>query len=238
MSLVTANGLNIGYGSMSIARGLELDLGAGEVVALIGPNGVGKTTLLLTLSGLLPPISGQIMVFNKPVEPTRRAHRMVKQGLSHVPEDRSLFGGLTVAQHLRIPGRLDYALEVRIFELFPALGAIRGRRAKLLSGGEQQMLAIARALACRPRALLVDELSLGLAPPVVNELLSVLRKLAESEGLGILIVEQNIDLALAVSDRAYVMGHGVISPSVSAVDLRSSRELLEEAFLGGQEQLL
>ena len=159
-------------------------------------------------------------------------YQLVHDGLALIPEDRALFRGLTVDQHLRLTGRSGRPAREHVFTIFPALGAIRGRPARLLSGGEQQMLAIARALVTRPRVLLIDELSLGLAPPVVSELLSALRNLADSEGLAILLVEQQVDRALVIADRAHLMASGRLSESKDASALLLDRTAVENSYLG------
>jgi branched-chain amino acid transport system ATP-binding protein len=166
------------------------------------------------------------------LEPRRRAHRLVRRGIGHVPEDRGLFRQLTVSQHLRLARPRDPAAEQRMLELFPALQPLVDRRVGLLSGGEQQMVAVARALIRRPRVLLLDEMSLGLAPLVVDELLRVVRNLADEEGVGILLVEQHVQLALETADRGYVLRQGKIVLSGTAAELRSDTRRLEASYLG------
>lgn len=227
--------LSSGYVGVPVVRGLNLNIEAGEVVALLGPNGAGKTTTLLTVSGLLPALEGSVEVLGEPVV-SRAPHLNARRGLAHVAEDRSLFFQLTVQENLRlgVSGGKAERLEAydRALEMLPALRPLMGRRAGLLSGGEQQMLALARAMVGNPKVLLVDEMSLGLAPIIVERLLPIVRQIADDTGAGVLIVEQHIQMALSVADRAYVMSHGEISMSGSAEELSARRDLLEASYLG------
>lgn len=239
--LLALEGVSTGYRGATVVHDLDLHVDAGEVVALLGPNGAGKTTTLLTVSGLLARHSGSISVLG--ADPaaggrrgaTRRALGVAHRGLAHVPEDRALFFGLTGREHLRIAARrgdrdaVDAALAP-----FPALAAIIDRRAGLMSGGEQQMLAVARALAGRPRLLMIDELSLGLAPIVVEQLLPTVREIARESGIGVLVVEQHAPAALAVADRAYVLVHGRLRYSGPASELAADRTWLAATYLGGE----
>ena len=234
--LLAIEGMDTGYSGVPVVRGLDLHLDAGEVVALLGPNGAGKTTTLLTISGLIPLLGGSITVLGEPVD-SRNPHRLARRGLAHVAEDRSLFFNLTVKENLRLglrAGRqeLEAGLE-QALELLPALRPLMSRRSGLLSGGEQQMLAMARALVSQPRLLLVDEMSLGLAPIIVEQLLPLVRDIADRTGAGVLIVEQHVDLALKVSDRGYVLNHGELVMEGSATDLLARTDLLEASYLGG-----
>lgn len=223
--------LSTGYAGVPVVRGLNLHVNAGEVVALLGPNGAGKTTTLLTISGLVPVIEGSVAVLGTEIR-KGRAYAVARRGLAHVPEDRSLFYQLTVRENIRL-GRRGGDIDMdRIFDYFPELKKLLKRRAGLLSGGEQQMLALGRALASDPKVMLVDEMSLGLAPVIVERLLPVLRRIADERGTAILIVEQHVHLALEVSDRAYVLTHGSLMLEGDAADLRTRRDLLESSYLG------
>jgi branched-chain amino acid transport system ATP-binding protein len=219
--------LSVGYDRAPVVRGLTLTVGPGEVVALLGANGAGKTTTLRAISGLLRPAGGVVRLSGQDlagVSPTARA----RLGVAHVPPDRGIFFGLTVAEHFRLDGtEMDTAIGH-----FPALRALRGRRAGLLSGGEQQMLALARALGRRPRLLMLDEMSLGLAPVIVDRLLPVVREFATSHGTGVLLVEQHVHLALKIADRGYILSHGELAASGPAGRLGQDRALLAASYLG------
>jgi branched-chain amino acid transport system ATP-binding protein len=230
-ALLSIENLNTGYNGVSVVRGLNLHVNPGEVVALLGPNGAGKTTTLLTTSGLVPIISGDIKVFGKSVQ-GRRPHMIAREGLAHVPEGRSLFYQLTVAENLRLGAAKGAADVKKALGYFPALEPIMDRRAGLLSGGEQQMLAMARALTVSPKLLMVDEMSLGLAPIIVERLLPILRQIADQSGAGVLLVEQHVHMALQVADRAYVLSHGELAMEGDAATLRNDRSLIEASYLG------
>jgi len=234
--LLTIENLNTGYAGVPVVRELNIHLDKGEVVALLGPNGAGKTTTLLTISGIIPLLSGSVTVLGEQVD-TKNPHNNARLGLAHVAEDRSLFFNLTVKENLQLGLRGDKdsqqeGLE-KALELLPALRPLMDRRSGLLSGGEQQMLAMARALVSKPKLLLVDEMSLGLAPIIVEQLLPIVRNIADETGAGVLIVEQHVHLALQVADRGYVMNHGELVMSGSASDLLDSKDLLEASYLGG-----
>ncbi len=230
-ALLEIENLNTGYNGVSVVRGLNLRVNEGEVVALLGPNGAGKTTTLLTTSGLVPLISGDIKVFGKSVQ-GRRPHMIAREGLAHVPEGRSLFYQLTVAENLRLGAAKGAADIKKALGYFPALEPILDRRAGLLSGGEQQMLAMARALTVSPKLLMVDEMSLGLAPIIVERLLPILRQIATETGAGVLLVEQHVHMALQVADRAYVLSHGELAMEGKASELAKDRSLIEASYLG------
>ena len=226
--------LSGGYDGVAVVRDLSLKVHAGEVVTLLGPNGAGKTTTMLTVSGLLPIIKGDIRVFGESI--TKKApHKIARSGLAHVPEDRSLFFQLTVAENLRLGAAKGSADIAQALRFFPALEPLMGRKAGLLSGGEQQMLAMGRALTTKPKLLIVDEMSLGLAPIIVERLLPVLRTVADETGAGVLLIEQHVDLALSIADRAYVLSHGDLVLEDTAEHLRANRHLLEASYLSGAD---
>jgi branched-chain amino acid transport system ATP-binding protein len=229
-ALVLRN-LFAGYQEIPVVRELNLEVRPGEVVALLGPNGAGKTTTLETIAGLNRPISGTVELSGDSIGGVP-AHLLARRGVALVPEGRALFPGLTVREHLRLAGGRRADREQELLEMLPELGKCLGRKAGLLSGGEQQMLAVGRALVTRPRLLLVDEMSLGLAPVIVERLLPILRRAAESLGASVLFVEQHVALALQISDRAYILTHGRISLEGPAAELRERRELLAASYLG------
>ena len=233
--MLAIEALTTGYDGAPVLRNLDLDVGAGEVVALLGPNGAGKTTTLRAISGIVHPLAGRIRLAGEDLARRSPAAR-ARLGLAHVPEGRGLFFGLTVAEHLRLgaPGeRLDADAA---YCYFPALALLADRRAGLLSGGEQQMLALARALARRPRVMLLDEPSLGLAPVIVEHLLPIVSTYAEESGCAVLLVEQHIQIALAVADRGYVLSHGELVIHEGADVLRADHELILSSYLGEQVQ--
>ncbi len=231
-TLLVIEELRAGYDGVAVVRDLSLEVSSGEVVALLGPNGAGKTTTLLTVSGLLAPLAGTIELLGGGPPSTRRPQEAARRGLAHVPEDRALFHQLTVGENLRLGSHRGRADLGRVLGWFPELERLLNRKAGLLSGGEQQMLALGRALATEPRLLLVDEMSLGLAPVIVERLLPVLRRVAEDTGVGVVLVEQHVHQALAVADRAYVLNHGELVASGPADDLRADAHLLESSYLG------
>jgi sulfate-transporting ATPase len=225
--VLRVEGLSAGYGELAAVRELDLTVHAGEVVALLGPNGAGKSTTLLTVAGELPPLAGRVTYLGR--THTDALHRRVCHGLGFVPEERSVFQSLTVSANLRLgPGPSAVALD-----LFPELRALLGRRAGLCSGGEQQILSLARALAARPRLLVVDELSLGMAPLVVRRLLEALRAAADEDGTGVLLVEQHAGQALAVADRACILHRGRIVLESSSADLVDDLGVIERIYIGG-----
>jgi branched-chain amino acid transport system ATP-binding protein len=210
---------------MSVVRDLDLPVVAGEVAALIGPNGAGKTTTLLTLAGELTPISGEVWWRGQPS--TAPMHRRCRQGLSYVTEERSVIMKLSTYENLRLA---NVTVEDAT-SLFPELERLLKRPAGLLSGGEQQMLTVARALGRNPNVMLLDELSLGLAPIIVSRLLSAVREASEERGVGVLLVEQHVRQALEVADRVYVMQRGRIVLSGSAQEVRGQLSNIEAAYL-------
>jgi branched-chain amino acid transport system ATP-binding protein len=247
--LLEVRDLHAGYGRTAVVRDLSLTVDPGEIVALLGPNGAGKSTTLMTVAGLLPALAGEVRLVGGPVN-TGSPHRNARRGLGCVTEDRSLFGGLSVRDNLWLAATGDAAGGPRrsrrgwrggrgpaaeiavVAEYFPALGPLADRRAGLLSGGEQQMLAIARALVLRPRLLLVDEMSLGLAPKVVDHLATVLRQVADDLGIGVLLVEQHLPVALSIADTGVVLVHGEVVTRGPAAALAEQPDLLQVSYLG------
>ena len=269
-------GVVAGHDGLAVVNGLDLTVGAGEVVALLGANGVGKTTTLLTISGLIPLLGGSIELQGRDLEVSRgkrigsskgsaRSQQVLSRarlGIAHVPEDRALFFDLTVQENLRlglkrkkdrkheslasnrVPSQVEdgtnqaeqqlSSSEIldQVLGYFPALTGLLGQPAGLLSGGQQQMLAIGRGLMSQPKLLMVDELSLGLAPILVEQLLPVLRTFAQTTGAGVLIVEQHVHLALAVSDRAYLLRRGKATLSGSSAELSADPDLVEAGYFG------
>jgi branched-chain amino acid transport system ATP-binding protein len=229
--VLALEGLTAGYDGAAVIREVDLTVGPGEVVGLLGSNGAGKTTTLRVVSGLVKPMAGRVLFDGADLAKVSPSARAVR-GIAHVPEGRGLFFGLTVAEHFRL-GHRSERLDVDVaYDYFPALRELRNRRAGLLSGGEQQMLAVARALARGPKLLLLDELSLGLAPVIVERLLPVVHEFAAERGCAVLLVEQHVHLALEVADRGYVLSHGRIVLADSAERLRADRRLLIASYLG------
>jgi branched-chain amino acid transport system ATP-binding protein len=223
-----------GYDNGPVLHAVSLSVAPGEVVALLGPNGAGKSTTLRAISGLIRVMGGELSLTGSdlaPLSPSARA----RAGIAHVPEDRGLFRGLTVAEHLRLGPRKEKLDADIAYEYFPALKAISARMAGVLSGGEQQMLAMGRALGRKPKVLLLDELSLGLAPVIVEGVLPVVRAYATQHRCAVLLVEQHVHLALGIADRAYLMANGVSSCSYDAHVLRNDMTLVQASYLGGPE---
>ena len=235
MSLLVVENLSVFYGSIEALRGVSLRVEEGEVVTLIGANGAGKTTTLRTISGLIEPKRGAIKFSGQAIQGWA-PHRVVKSGLVQVPEGREIFANLSVDENLQLAAYLRHdkaairADRERALELFPRVRERLHQQAGTLSGGEQQMLAIARALVARPKLLMLDEPSLGLAPQLVRSIFQVIREI-NREGTTILLVEQNANMALHVANRAYVIEVGKIRMEGPAAELAKSDEV-RKAYLG------
>ena len=223
-AVLRARALSVGYGQIAVIRGLDLAVSPGEIVVLLGANGAGKSTTLMALVGLLRLSAGTVELHGRPTRAP--LHQRSRQGLAYVPEQRGIFRDLTTRENLRLGrGSLEAALEI-----MPELRPLMDRRAGLLSGGEQQMLSLARALASAPSVLLCDELSLGLAPLIVDRLLKAIRAAAR-QGVAVLLVEQHVRAALAVADRAYVMRRGTIVMTGTAAEVGARLEEVESSYL-------
>jgi len=226
--LLECRDLHAGYSGLAVVRGLDLQVAAGEVVALLGPNGAGKTTTLLTLAGDLPPISGEISFGGDGAR--RPLFKRAREGLALVTEERSVFMGLSTADNLRLGGVSRESATA----LFPELAPLMKRTAGLLSGGEQQMLTLARAIGRSPKVLLADELSLGLAPLVVSRMLAAVRAAATERGIGVVLVEQHVHRALEIADRALVMQRGRIVLSGTPDEIGDQIDELQSAYLAAE----
>jgi branched-chain amino acid transport system ATP-binding protein len=215
--------LSAGYGDRAVVHDLCITVGKGEIVALLGANGAGKSTTLLAAVGELPPLSGEVRWLDSPVSTS--LHQRARQGLAFVPEDRSVLRSMSVRDNLLLgPGGIDPAIV-----LFPELRILLSKRAGLLSGGEQQMLTLGRALAANPKLLVLDEISLGLAPVIIDRLFGALRVAAARDGVAVLLVEQRARRAMQIADRWYLLRRGSIS---SSGDSRAGLTALEEGYFG------
>ncbi len=234
--MLRVNGISTYYGNIQALKNISMEIAEGEIITLIGANGAGKTTTLMSISGLVPPRQGEIVFKGEPIH-GMSPEKIVSLGISQVPEGRRIFPYLTVAENLdmgtylrkdkdNIRKDLSY-----IWDLFPILSKRRHQAGGTLSGGEQQMLAISRALMARPRLLLLDEPSLGLAPLIVRQIFEIIRKINSENNTTIFLVEQNANLALKVAHRGYVMENGAITMSDSAPNLLSN-EAVKKAYLG------
>jgi branched-chain amino acid transport system ATP-binding protein len=230
MTAIELRDLRAGWHGVEAVHGIDLEVEGGEVTLLLGPNGSGKTTTLLTVAGVLPAMGGSASIFGRSVR-GGSPRRQVSRGLAMVPEHRGLFTQLTGRENLRLRARGDRAAMAEALATFPALEARLNRRAGLLSGGEQQMLAVACALAQRPRVLVIDELTLGLAPIVVKDILPVLRQVADT-GVAVLLVEQHVHAALAVADRCVILQQGRVAYAGSAADVRDDPDAVASSYFG------
>jgi branched-chain amino acid transport system ATP-binding protein len=235
--LLEVSGLEVRYGSVTAVRGISLEVAEGEVVAIIGPNGAGKTSTLRAITGLVPTAGGRV-VFRGTDVSRWKAHRIVTLGLCHAPEGRRLFPQMTVMENLRMgayrrrgPAEIGRTL-AQVEELFPRLAERRAQLAGTLSGGEQQMLAIGRALMAEPRLLVLDEPSFGLAPMIVREIGRIVRSINRERAVSVLLVEQNARMALGIAGRAYVMETGRVALSGPSATLAESPHV-KAAYLGG-----
>jgi branched-chain amino acid transport system ATP-binding protein len=232
--LLKVSGLYAGYGEVEILRGIDLEVGPGDIVAVLGSNGVGKSTLNLALSGIVKARQGSIEFDGRAIHRERPA-AIVASGLVHVPEGRRIFPNMSVSDNLDIGSYRRAAARradnrERVFTIFPRLRERAGQRAGTLSGGEQQMLAIGRGLMAEPKLIILDEPSLGLSPLLVEEMFAMILRL-NKEGLAVLLVEQNVVQSLDIVHRAYILEHGSFVMSGTAAELRSNADL-KRAFLG------
>ena len=234
-NILSVNDINVYYGAIHAVKGISFDVNEGEIVTLIGSNGAGKSTTLNTVSGLLRSKTGEIDFMGEPISKTA-PHKIVEKGLSQVPEGRRVFLQLTVEDNLEMgaftqpPSSIPESLE-RVYEQFPRLKERRKQTAGTLSGGEQQMLAMGRALMSKPKLLMMDEPSMGLAPILVEQIFDIIKTLNDN-GTTILLVEQNAQMALSIADRAYVLETGRITLSGTGDELAHSEEV-RKAYLGG-----
>ena len=226
--------MHVYYGAIHAVKGVSFEVGEGEIVALIGANGAGKSPILKTVSGLMHPRSGSITFMDQNIAHTD-AYKLVKQGLAHVPEGRQIFQQMTVQENLEMGAFTQKEVSKeeldKVFELFPRLQERRKQIAGTLSGGEQQMLAMSRALMSKPKLMMLDEPSMGLAPILVDQIFSIIKEL-HAAGTTILLVEQNASKALEIADRAYVLETGSITLSGTGAELSRSDEV-RKAYLGG-----
>lgn len=234
--MLTIKNLNVYYGAIHAVKNLNMEVGDGEIVTLIGSNGAGKSTTLHTISGLIKPKTGSILYKGEEIVGIP-AHKLVGRGLVQVPEGRHVFAEMTVMENLDMGAYLRTDKDgiardkERVFEKFPRLKERVSQTAGTLSGGEQQMLAMGRALMSRPQLLILDEPSMGLAPLLVREIFSIIKEI-NSEGTTVLLVEQNANMALSIADRAYVLETGRVVLSGTAAELAAS-EAVQKAYLGG-----
>ena len=232
--MLSVSGLSVRYGHVEALRNVSVDVQRGQICSIIGANGAGKSTLLKTISGLVRPVSGTILFEGRPLP--RQAHKIVAEGIVHVPEGRRTFSGLTIEDNLLVGGTLTGRIKQaenleKQYALFPILKERRHQFAGTLSGGEQQMLAVARGLMAEPKIILLDEPSMGLAPLIVNQIYDLICRIRDS-GITVLLIEQNAKKALSICDYAYVLENGRIKLSGTGLELLSSDEV-RKAYLGG-----
>jgi branched-chain amino acid transport system ATP-binding protein len=226
MSALHAEGLNTYYGKSHILHGVGLTVAEGQITTLLGRNGAGKTTTLRSLVGLTPPRSGRVSLFGKDIT-GQPPYRIAAAGVGYVPEGRRVFANLTVDENLRVPIERPGPFDIdRVYKLFPRLGERRQNLGRQLSGGEQEMLSIGRALVLNPRLLILDEPSQGLAPLIVKEVFRIVAQMRE-EGISVLLVEQNVRMSLAISDHAYVLENGQRVYSGPAAELRADESRIQ-----------
>jgi branched-chain amino acid transport system ATP-binding protein len=235
-ALFSCERLRVGYGRITVARDIDLAVEPREVLAVLGPNGAGKTSTILTLAGILTPLAGTIRLRGEEIK-GGSARRLNRAGVVLVPDSRALFKAMTTRENLEIAKRPNGMSIGEVFDTFPALAARAKLRAGMLSGGEQQMLALARALVQGPAVLIVDEMSMGLAPIVVEQLMVKLRDVANRTNAAVILVEQHVNLALEIADQAMVLVHGAVSLHGRADELRADPQRLEAAYLGMAETL-
>ena len=241
MPLLELRNIESFYGNVQALKGISLHVDKGEIVTLLGANGAGKSTTLRTISGLVRPSAGQILLDGQPIS-TISPEAIVRAGIAHIPEGRRIFPGLTVQENImlgtscrgRLPRRQMLQEVEEMYDIFPDLRRLSGALGWSLSGGQQQMLAVARGLMSKPRLLLLDEPSLGLAPIIVQQLFATIRQIRE-RGMTVLLVEQNANMALSVADRGYVMVTGMLTVEGTPAQLLDNEEV-RAAYLGGGKQ--
>ncbi|HEU4661182.1 MAG TPA: ABC transporter ATP-binding protein [Pseudolabrys sp.] len=226
-TVLRATDIHSFYGKSHILHGVSLEVNEGEIVAVLGRNGAGKTTTVRSLVGLTPPRQGRVEIFGKDTTHWP-AHRIAGLGVGYVPEGRKIFGQLTVLENLKVPQARPGPWDLeRVWKLFPRLAERKSQLGRQLSGGEQEMLSIARPLLLNPRIMLLDEPSQGLAPLIVREVMKVVQRMRE-EGLSVLLIEQNAPLCLSIADRAYILDDGKVVHAAKAADLAKDTELVNK----------